>query len=89
MVSWGPLQQCWASWNLNNTKLAGSVGRQDGRRSLHRDLKKLDPGPKLNKVRFNIIKFWVLHFDQNNPYSATGWGPYSWRAEQKKGIWGH
>ena len=76
-----------ASWNLNNTKLAGSVGRLDSRRP--RDLNKLDPGPKFNKVRFNMIKFWVLHFDQNNPCSVTGWGRNCWRAEQKKGIWGH
>ena len=89
MVSWGPLLQCWASWNLNNTKLAGSVGQLDGRRSLQRDLNELDPGPKFNKVRFNMIKFWVLHFDHNNPCSAPGWGQNGWTVARQKGTWGH
>ena len=39
-----------------------SVELLEGRRVLHRDLDRLDPGPKSNKVRFNKTKCWVLHF---------------------------
>ena len=56
---------------------------------MHRDLDKLNPGPKANKIRFNKPKCLVLHLGPNNPCSAPGWGQNGWRAEQKKGIWGH
>ena len=47
--------------------MAGSVGLQEGRRGLQRDLDRLDPGPKSNKERFNKTKCCVMPFGNNNP----------------------
>ena len=38
---------------LEDAKFTGSVDLLEGRRALHMDLDRLDPGPKSNKVRFN------------------------------------
>ena len=41
---------------LEDAKFTGSVDLLEGRRSLHTDLDRLDPGLKSNKVRFNKTK---------------------------------
>ena len=71
------------------TKLGVSVDLQEGRRALHRDLERMDPGPKSCKLRFNKTKCWILHFGHNNPCSAPGWGQSGWTVARQKGAWGH
>ena len=66
-----------------------AVDLLDGRRALQRDLDRLDPGPKSNKVRFSKTKGWVLKFGHNNPCSATGCGQSGCTAVRQKGTWGH
>ncbi|RMC04137.1 hypothetical protein DUI87_19474 [Hirundo rustica rustica] len=69
----------------DDTKLGVSVDVLEGGRALHRDLDRLDPGPKSKSGRFKRTKGWVLHFGHNNPCSATGWGQSGWRAARRKG----
>ena len=51
----------------DETKLGVRVDLLEGRRAWQRDLDRLDPGPKSNKVRFNKTKGQVQHFGHNNP----------------------
>ena len=66
-----------------------SVDLLKGRRASHRDLDRLDPGPKSSKVRFNKTKSRVLDFGHNKPCSPTGWGQSGWTVARQKGAWGH
>ena len=71
----------------NNLGVSGAL--LEGRRALHKDLDRLDPGPKDNKVRFNKTKRKVLYFGHNNPCSSTGWGQSGCTVARQKGSWGH
>ena len=73
----------------DGTKLGVSVDLLKGRRALHSDQDRMDPGPKSNKMRFNKTKCQVLHFGHNNPCSASGWGQSGWTVAWQKGTCGH
>ena len=59
--------ECSLSKLINDTKLCDTVDTVEGRDAIERDLERLERWVCANLMKFNKVKWKVLHMDQGNP----------------------